>query len=116
MFYSNMAYKSIDQKRVLYYKRIEQICKNHNINLYIFTTPLHPLLLDLINENSNTKLALKEMVQFLSTFKNFYNLYYDTAISNDLRNFHGATHTSSNAGDILLKKLFLELKSNLLHK
>jgi len=104
LFYSNYNYAHIDKKRMRYYKEIEEICKTNGINLYIFTTPLHPLLLKELQKHP-TKEALKEFINFLSSFKNFKNLYYDKDIYSDLRNFNGATHTTTNAGDIILKKV-----------
>ena len=103
--YSNFKYKHIDKKRRKYYEELKQLAKKYNINVYIFTTPLHPYLLDKLYSNPNTKNALNEFISYLNTFKNFHNFYYDEDIYNDLRNFNGATHTTSNAGDIMMKKL-----------
>lgn len=105
LLYSNLKYKSIDQKRVAYYDRIKSICQKNNINLYIFTTPLHPHLLQILQENKNTANALEELINYLSTFDHFYNTYTDKEFYNDIRNFHGATHTSTNAGDTLMQQL-----------
>jgi hypothetical protein len=102
--YSNYSYSKIDQKRVLYFNQIKEICSKNNINLYIFTTPLHPVLLDMLYQHQ-TKYALKELLEYLSSFENFQNLYYNKKLYTDLKNFHGATHTSTNAGDIILSVL-----------
>lgn len=106
--YSNLKYKFIDTKRVNYYNQIKKICKENDIQLYIFTTPLHPELLNILNNNENTKNALQEFVSYLSSFEHFYNTYNDELLYNDLRNFHGTTHSSTNAGDIIVKKLLQE--------
>lgn len=105
MFYSNLEYKHIGEKKVQYYEEIKKISIEHNINLYIFTTPLHPNLLNVLNDSENTKQALEEFIQYLSSFENFYNTYGDEKIYSDLRNFHGSTHTSTNTGDIIMKRL-----------
>lgn len=99
--YSNYFYSKIDQKRVLYYNEMREICKKNDIKLYLFTTPLHPILLDMLYQHE-TKYALKELLKYLSSFENFQNLYYHEKIYSDLRNFHGATHTSTNIGDTIL--------------
>lgn len=104
-FYSDFKYNKIDKKRVLYLNEIRNIAKNNNIKLYIFNTPLHPLLLKMIEANDNINSAKKELVDYLSTFENFTNLYNDKDIYGDLRNFHGATHASANAGDLILQKV-----------
>ncbi len=96
-------YLHIDPKRVEYYEEIRDICKQNNIKLYIFTTPLHPLLLAKLNDNISTKKAMDEFIKYLSTFNNFVNLYYNKLMYNDIRNFYGATHTSINAGDLILQ-------------
>ena len=56
----------------------------------------------LANQNF-PKNALKEFIDYLSTFEHFKNLYYNKKIYSDLRNFHGATHTSSNTGDTIIE-------------
>jgi len=107
-FLSNLNYSHIDKKRIQYYEEIRNICITNNIKLYIFNTPLHPILLQELELNLKTKQALKEFIQFMSTFENFKNLYYNKLIYKDIRNFHGTTHTSTNCGDIILKELFTE--------
>ena len=96
-------YAHIDKKRMDYYEEIRSICKENNITLYLFTTPLHPYLLE--NFDSHQKEAMIELIEYLSTFEHFTDMYTRPEIYNDVRNFHGATHTSSNAGDIILKIL-----------
>jgi hypothetical protein len=104
-FYSNFKYQHIDKKRIEYYEQIRAICKENNIELYIFTTPLHPILLQTLNQHLETKNALKEFQQYLKTFENFENFYIDEEFTNNLYNFEGATHTTPNAGDLILKKI-----------
>ncbi len=108
LIYSNYTYSHIDPKRVDYYQKIKKICKENGINLYIFPTPLNPILLKVLNENKSTNNALKEFIAYLSTFDNFYNAYDDKVLYNDIRNFHGSTHTSTNAGDLILQKLLVK--------
>lgn len=109
-FYSNLNYSSIDTKRVEYYEAIRQICKENDINIYIFTTPLHPSLLKVLKTNQNTKKALQELINYLSTFEYFVNLYENEEISNNVKNFKDTTHTTSLAGNLILKTV-LENKS-----
>ena len=104
-FYSNMSYNHIDPRRKTYYQELAKICKEHNITLYLFTTPLHPLLLKKLNSSPNTANALKEFISFLSTFKHFTNFYNDMEFQKELRHFHGSSHTTTNAGDIILDKV-----------
>lgn len=108
-YYSDYKYSKIDQKRVLYLEELKNISKKNGINLYIFNTPMHPLLLKIIETNSNLKLAKQEFINYLNTFENFTNLYHDEDIYGDLKNFNDAVHTSSNAGDLILQKV---LKKN----
>lgn len=103
--YSNYNYSSIDKKRISYFEEIKQICKNNHIKLFVFNTPLHPYLLNKLENHINTKKALNEFLSYLSTFDNFNNLYHDKRIYNNMKNFHGATHTSTNTGDIIIKIL-----------
>lgn len=105
LFYSNYTYAHIDPKRVAHYEKIKRICKENGINLYIFPTPLNPILLKILDENKDTQNALKEFLTYLATFDNFYNAYHDQEIYSDMRNFRGTTHISTNAGDIILQKL-----------
>lgn len=100
--YSNFNYQHIDKKRIKYYEEIKNICIENHINLYLFNTPLHPILLKKLNNNKQTKDALKEFIAYMNTFDNFTDLYYHESIYKDLRNFIGATHTTANAGDIIL--------------
>lgn len=109
-FLTNLNYNHIDKTRVNYYEQIKAICKKHEIELYIFNTPLHPILLDVLENNSQTQKALNEFISYLSTFKNFTNLYREKEIYSDMRNFRGTTHTSTNAGDLILEKV---LKHNI---
>lgn len=105
--YSNYTYSSIDPKRIAYYEQIRKVCKENNIKLYIFTTPLHPLLLKELRMN-DTKYALKELINYLMTFDHFYDFLSDTEFQNNLYNFAGALHTTTNAGyemlDLILKE------------
>jgi len=104
--YSNLKYNHLDPKRIVYFEEIRSITKKNNISLFIFPTPLHPLLLQTFRANKNTAAALKEFIQYLSTFKNFTNLYNNKELNNNFKNFEGATHTTSNAGDLILKRIF----------
>lgn len=100
--YSDMQYQHIDKKRVAYYEELKKLSKKHHFNIYLFPTPLHPLLLKKLKNNPNTKQALTEFISYLKTFKHFTNIYTRSKVYDDLRNFHGSTHTSANAGDILM--------------
>jgi hypothetical protein len=104
-FLSDLEYRHIDKKRIKHYEEIRTICITNNINLYIFNTPLHPIYLDTIQNNINTNNALKEFINYLSSFDNFKNLYFDLDIYSDMHHFHATTHTSVNAGDIILEKI-----------
>lgn len=106
IFYSNLTYKQIDKKKVQYYERIRKMCEENNITLYLFSTPLHPELLNILKNNANTQKALNEFLSYMNSFENFYNFYEDNDMYSDLRNFYGSTHTSTNAGDIIIEKLF----------
>ena len=105
VYYTNLDYSYIDIKRKKYYEQIRNICLKNNINLYVFTTPLHPKLLNILRSNPKTKHSLNELVTYLSTFQNFHNFFNDTKFNSELRHFHASTHTSTNAGDIILKKI-----------
>lgn len=108
LFYSNYEYNHIDKKRIAYYEQIKKICKENNINLYIFPTPLSPTLLNIIKQNKNMRSAFSEFTNYLSTFEHFTNMYEDKEIYSEIRNFHGLTHTSTNAGDIILQKVLVK--------
>ena len=108
LFYSNYTYKYIDKKRIAYYEEIRKICKENNINLYIFPTPLNPTLLNIIKHNKNMSNAFSQFTNYLSTFEHFTNIYEDKDLYSDIRNFHGLTHTSTNAGDIILHKALVK--------
>ncbi len=110
--YSNLNYSNIDSKRVLYYEEIRNICNKNKIKLFIFNTPLHPLLLTKLRSDPNTRNALNEFVTYLSSFDNFIDLYNNKLIYEDIRNFHGATHTTQNAGDLIVKILLDKYKYN----
>lgn len=101
--YSNLNYSYVDKNRIKHYEDIKKICRDNNVKLYIFNTPLNPLLLKRLHNNNNTKLALNQFVNYLNSFQNFQNLYFHESLYRDIRNFHGATHTSVNAGDIILR-------------
>lgn len=103
--YSHFNYTVIDPKRIQYYEEIKRICRESNVKIYIFNTPLHPLLLKKLYAHKNTRHALEQFISYLKSFKHFTNLYYDSEIYSDIRNFHGATHTSSNTGDLILKRV-----------
>lgn len=103
--YSGMSYFEIDKKRVSYYNEIKQLAKKHHIKIYLFTTPLHPILLKELKNGANTRKALSEFITYLSTFDNFTNLYDNSHINEKLCNFHGATHTTTKAGDIIMEIL-----------
>jgi hypothetical protein len=109
-FYSNYTYNHIDPKRKAYYKEIKKICKRNNIKLYLFTTPLHPLLLQELKKHKETHQALDEFINFLSTFNHFVNFYEDKTFQNNIKQFHGVTHTTSHAGDKMMHKLLTKFR------
>jgi len=103
--YSNGEYKRLDPTRLNYLLQIRDICKRENIELYVFTTPLHPILLQKI-QHSDVKYAMSELDRFLSThFQHFHNFYSDTNFTNDLKNFSGATHSTNKAGDLIIMSI-----------
>lgn len=104
-YYSDYSYKELDPIRENYYLEIQRLCEKYKINLYLFTTPIERTLLTILENNKNTKIALKNFLLFLKTFKNFKNLYNDKTLYSDYRNFSGATHTSVVAGDLILQKV-----------
>lgn len=104
--YSDFKYKYIDKKRIVYYEKIRQICKENNIKLYIFGTPLNPILLNILKSHMETKNAFQEFQLYLGTFEHFTNFYNDKEFTDNVYNFQGATHTTANAGDIMLEKIF----------
>jgi hypothetical protein len=106
IYFTNFSYAYLDTKRIDYYERIRQICLDNKINLYVFTTPLHPLLLNKLQENENTQKALDEFVNYLNTFPHFYNTLYDENFYNNLKHFKGSTHTTLYAGDIIINNIF----------
>ena len=105
IYYTNLEYSHIDLNRKAYYEKIKDICIKNDITLYLFTTPLHPKLLNILKSHPNTKRSLDEFINYLSTFHNFHNFYTDTKFNSEARHFHASTHTSTNAGDIILKKI-----------
>jgi len=104
--YSSYRYEKLDTKRIDYFNRIKYICDKKHINLYLFNTPLHPILLNKLYSNKHTHKALDEFIMYLQHFNNFHNLYYDKRIYDNLKNFHGSTHTSSYAGKIIVDIVF----------
>ncbi len=105
LMYSNFKYTHLDKKRIAYYQQIRKICKDNNITLLVFGTPLNPILLAKLQSYPQTKNAFNEFVYYLSSFDNFTNFYNDHNFTNNLYNFNGATHTSANAGDVIIKKV-----------
>jgi hypothetical protein len=105
LMYSDFKYRHIDKKRIEYYEKIKQICKQNNIQLYIFTTPLNPILLQTLDSHQETKNAIKEFKAYLATFENFTNFYDDKEFTDNMYNFQGATHTTANAGDVIMEKV-----------
>lgn len=103
--YSNGNYKQLDPIRLKYLLQIKEICKKENIKLYVFTTPLHPILLQKI-QNSNVKYAMSALDNFLLThFEHFHNFYIDNNFTSNLKNFSGATHSTNKAGDLIIKTI-----------
>ena len=103
--YTNFMYSKIDLKRIKYYEEIKKIAQKYKINIYLFPTPLHPYLLKKLNKNKNTKEALREFINYLSSFQHFTNLYNNPKIYTNLCNFNGATHTTTNAGDLIIQEV-----------
>lgn len=104
-FYSNFQYTHIDIKRIAYYEELKNLAQKYHITLYVFPTPLHPYLLQELRSHPQTRNALNEFLSYLQTFPHFVNMYDNKELYSNLKNFHGATHTSSNAGDIIVKEL-----------
>ena len=103
--YSNFNYEHIDPKRIAYYEEIKKLAKQYDINLYVFPTPLHPYLLKELKKHKATRTALNEFITYLRTFPHFVNMFEEKELYSNLKNFNGATHTTSKAGDIMMKKL-----------
>ena len=104
-FYSDFHYAHIDPKRIAYYEELKKLAKKYHITLYIFPTPLHPYLLKELRSHPQTRNALNEFIAYLQTFPHFVNIYKSKKLYSNLKNFNGASHTTSNAGDIIVKEV-----------
>lgn len=105
--YSNFKYIHIDKQRVHYYNQIKKLCQENKIKLYIFNTPLNPLLLQELKKHPETNNAINEFTRYLSTFDNFTDFYKDGDFQSNSLLFNGATHTTANAGDLIIKKILI---------
>ena len=105
-FIKTINYAEISQKRVEYLERIISICKDENINLYLFLTPLNGQLISAIENDENLYLRLKELKNILKTKSGYYDFTVHSQINDNPVFFNNLTHTTPIGGNLIYAKIF----------
>jgi len=101
-----VEYKNISKKRIIYLQEIANICKENNISLYVFTTPLFGQLLSRVNNDSNLNnqlLLFKKMIQNITSF---YDFLEHNKITDNSTNFLDLTHANTVTGNLIYARIF----------
>ena len=105
-FIKTINYAEISQKRVEYLERIISICKDENINLYLFLTPLNGQLISAIENDKNLYLRLKELKNILKTKSSYYDFTVHSQINDNPLFFNNLTHTTPIGGNLIYARIF----------
>jgi len=105
-FIKTINYAEISQKRVEYLERIISICKDENINLYLFLTPLNGQLISAIEDDKNLYLRLKELKNILKTKSGYYDFTVHSQINDNPIFFNNLTHTTPIGGNLIYARIF----------
>ncbi|QKF82559.1 hypothetical protein [Halarcobacter ebronensis] len=92
--------------------KIVKLCKENNIKLYMFTSPLYKNVYDVIEENG-CKDSYDYWKKSLRKYKNIYDFSYKNSITLNYRNYVDPSHYQSHVGDLILKRIFRPESSDL---
>jgi len=88
-----------------YLREMVKLCKEHNVNLKLFTTTVHNSQLDILKKLNKTDIYLKWKKE-LATIAPYYDFMYYHDISKNSDNYNDPSHLLQGEGDLYFYKLF----------
>ena len=86
-------------------RKMVELCKNHNVNLKLFTTTVHNSELDILKKLNKTDIYLKWKKE-LATIAPYYDFMYYHNISKNSDNYNDPSHLLQQQGDLYFYKIF----------
>ncbi|RLA80019.1 MAG: hypothetical protein DRG78_11765 [Epsilonproteobacteria bacterium] len=105
-FIKTISYSSISKKRVSYLKQIIKICAKHDINLYLFLTPLHGQLISKIENDKELYKKLRSLKNIIKSQTPYYDFIQHSQINDNPIYFNNLTHTTPIGGNLIYAKIF----------
>ena len=105
-FIKTISYKKISKQRLLYLQKITKIAREHNINLYLYLTPIYGKLLEEIQQDQNLYIQLLKLKQKIRKIHPFYDFMTQNSITNNSAYFNNPTHFTSESGNLIYAKIF----------
>jgi hypothetical protein len=96
--------KSINKKLQLV-KEVVLLCKEKNIKLTVYTSPTYIAHLDLIDEMGLTE-TFKYWKKELAKITHYTDFCYRNDITKNIMNFRDSSHTISDTGKLIFKKIY----------
>jgi len=93
------------QKSLSIVKKIVTLCKEKNIKLTIYTSPVYVAHLDLINHMGLTD-TFKTWKKELAKITHYTDFCYRNDITTNIMNFRDSSHTISDTGKLIFKKIY----------
>ncbi len=112
-FIKTISYSKISKKRIAYLQRIIDICKQEDINLYLFLTPLNGELISKIQSEQNLYKKLQTLKNIIATKTSYYDFIQHSKINDDTIYFNNPTHATPIGGNLIYAKIFNDPKITL---
>lgn len=99
-------------KKMSYYKEIVHLCKENNIKLKVFTTPIHSYLYE-ISINHATFQVMRKWKKDLAHIHDYYDFMYPNVITKNSNNYIDISHIKQQYGKIIFARLFNDKNINI---
>ena len=103
-FYYN-EYLTWGDRGFNYLRDMVKLCKQHNINLKLFTTTVHNSQFDILKKLNKTDIYLKWKKE-LASIAPYYDFMYYHNISKNADNYNDPSHLLQRQGDLYFYKIF----------
>jgi hypothetical protein len=112
-FVKTVSFPALSQKRLEYLRRIKRVCRENNITLYLFTTPLHGGLIAKIDEDGALSRRLDRFKHEIRAIAPYHDFITRNPINDSAAYFSNPTHATTATGNLILARLFKDKTVNL---
>lgn len=98
----------LSSNSILYFKKIKELCEQNNLNLYVYISPVHAIILETYWQNNNwTEFEdwKRKLVEVTPVWD--FSGYHEISMSSlrDSENYNDLSHFSKKIGDLILYRM-----------